>query len=147
MKDEKNMNTEVEAAKEPAAAVTKEKEPAKELQYAANIAKIQAAHAEELAETRRTGEVRYQLALMGAINPDLAVRALDMDGVTVEGDRVIGAEESVRRLMETDPYLFDVHPAPMGGQHSTGAMYSESPRNPDTLSDNEYYAVILKRQK
>ncbi len=117
--------------------------PGAEAQPDAETAKLR----EDMAALRKESAVLYQLALMDAHNPKAAVRVLDMSGVTVEGDRVIGAEESVCRLMETDPYLFDLHPAPMGGERSTGAVHGESPRNPEALSDSEYYAVLLKKQK
>ncbi len=140
--EEKQEMTEVAEAAVPVLAEAAEA-PAAEEKADAEVAKLQA----DMADLRKESAVLYQLALMGAHNPKAAVRVLDMSGVAVEGDRVIGAEESVCRLMETDPYLFALRPAAMGGGTSTGAVHGEGPRDTEALSDSEYYAVVLKKQK
>ena len=77
------------------------------------VARLQEKHAEELRQVRIDGEVRYMLAKMGAKNPALAAKALDLSGVQADGETVTGVEEAVKQLMGTDPYLFGIH---MGGQ-------------------------------
>ena len=110
------------------------------------LVKLQAEHEAKLRQVRIDGEVRYVLARMGAKNPALAAKALDLTGVQADENGVSGVEESVRRLMGSDPYLFGFgQMAPVGRESSSGAVHGESRRDPDTLSDREYYDMLLKR--
>ncbi len=102
-----------------------------------------AEHEATLAKALVDGEVRYQLARMGARNPALAAKALDLSGVTVEGETVGGVEALVKGLMASDPYLFGSWSA--GGERSSGAVHGEVTRDPDTLSDREYYAMKMRK--
>ncbi|MBR4959569.1 MAG: phage scaffolding protein [Clostridia bacterium] len=107
---------------------------------------LKAEHEEKLRQVRIDGEVRYVLARMGAKNPALAAKALDLSGVQADENGVSGVEESVKRLMSSDPYLFGFgQMAPSGHEASSGAVHGESRRDPDTLSDREYYDMLLKR--
>ncbi len=111
------------------------------------IGQLQEAHAAELRQVRIDGEVRYVLARMGARNPVLAAKALDLSGVTADENGVAGVEESVKRLMLSDPYMFGpVQMAPSGGENSSGGVHGGYRRDPDTLSDREYYDMVLKKR-
>lgn len=138
--DEKNgMITAPEPAQEanstPAVSFTEEE-----------IGRLRAEHEEKLRQVRIEGEVRFVLARMGARNPAVAAKALDLTGVTADDSGVAGVEDSVKRLMASDPYLFSGGPmAPSGRESSSGGVHGESRRNPDTMSDREYYDMILKR--
>lgn len=110
------------------------------------LAKLKAEHEEKLRQVRIDGEVRYMLARMGAKNPALAAKALDLTGVQADEGGVSGVEESVKRLMASDPYLFGFgRMAASGGEASSGTAHGEYRRDPDTLSDREYYDMLLKR--
>jgi len=112
--------------------------------YEAQLTRLREEHAAELEKVRIDGEVRYTLAKMGARNPELAARALDLSGVQVEKGTVTGVEGSVKRLMETDPYLFGsagVLP-PTGGEGSTGGVHGSMGKDPESMSDGEYYRMI-----
>ena len=110
------------------------------------VARLKAEHEQQLRQVRIDGEVRYLLARMGAKNPALAARALDLTGVQADENGVSGVEEAVRRLMGSDPYLFGFgQMTPSGHEASSGAVHGESRRDPDTLSDREYYDMLLKR--
>lgn len=107
---------------------------------------LRAEHEKELRQVRIDGEVRYVLARMGARNPALAAKALDLSGVEADENGVSGVEDSVKRLMTSDPYLFGFgQMTPSGREGSSGAVHGGSHRDPDTLSDRDYYDMILKR--
>ena len=111
------------------------------------IGQLQEAHAAALRQVRIDGEVRYVLARMGARNPVLAAKALDLSGVTADENGVAGVEESVKQLMLSDPYMFGpVQMAPSGGENSSGGVHGGYRRDPDTLSDREYYDMVLKKR-
>lgn len=110
------------------------------------VARLQEKHAEELRQVRIDGEVRYMLAKMGAKNPALAAKALDLSGVQADGETVTGVEEAVKQLMGTDPYLFGIHMGPVGGEHSSGGVHGAARRDPDGMSDREYYAMKLGKK-
>lgn len=106
---------------------------------------VKAAYEEKLRQVRIDGEVRFVLARMGARNPAVAAKALDLTGVAADENGVTGVEDSVKRLMASDPYLFGaVQMAPSGGESSSGGVHGETRRDPDTMSDREYYDMILK---
>lgn len=110
------------------------------------IARLREAHEKELREVRIQGEVRYVLARMGAKNPGMAAKAVDLSAVTADENGVAGVEDAVRRLMHSDPYLFGTVPmAQSGREGSSGGIHGETRRDPETLSDREYYDMLLKR--
>ena len=110
------------------------------------VTRLKEEHAEELRQVRIDGEVRYMLAKMGAKNPALAAKALDLSGVQADGETVTGVEEAVKQLMGTDPYLFGIHMGPVGGEHSSGGVHGAARRDPDGMSDREYYAMKLGKK-
>lgn len=108
--------------------------------------RLKAEHAEKLRQVQIDGEVRYMLAKMGARNPALAAKELDLSGVQATEDGVTGVEESVRALMASDPYLFGVHLPPAGGEHSSGGVHGAARRDPNSMSDKEYYAMVMGKK-
>jgi len=108
--------------------------------------RLKVEHAEKLRQVQIDGEVRYMLAKMGARNPALAAKALDLSGVQATEDGVTGVEESVRALMASDPYLFGVHLPPAGGEHSSGGVHGAARRDPNSMSDKEYYAMVMGKK-
>ncbi|MBQ3592450.1 MAG: phage scaffolding protein [Clostridia bacterium] len=108
--------------------------------------RLKAEHAEKLRQVQIDGEVRYILAKMGARNPALAAKALDLSGVQATEDGVTGVEESVRALMASDPYLFGGHLPPAGGEHSSGGVHGAARRDPNSMSDKEYYAMVMGKK-
>lgn len=69
------------------------------------------------------------LALVGAKakNPKLARAALDMSVIKLDGDNLLGFNEQIDKLKESDAYLFDVEEEPTkGGAHiiSTGGTHT-----------------------
>ena len=113
---------------------------------AGEIVRLRQEHEAALRQVRIQGEARYVLARMGAKNPDMAAKALDLTAVTADETTVTGVEDAVRKLMTSDPYLFGVvtFPAP-GRESSSGGRHGENRPDPQTLSDREYYDMILGR--
>ena len=69
------------------------------------------------------------LALVGAKakNPKLAKAALDMSVIKLDGEKLLGFNEQIDKLKESDAYLFDVEEEPTkGGAHiiSTGGTHT-----------------------
>ena len=113
---------------------------------AEEIVRLRKEHEATLQQVRIQGEVRYVLARMGAKNPDVAAKALDLTAVTADETTVTGVEEAVRKLMTSDPYLFGmVTVSPSGREGSSGGRHGENRPDPQTLSDREYYDMILGR--
>ena len=108
--------------------------------------RLKAEHAAQLRQVRIDGEVRYMLARMGAKNPALAAKALDLSGVEADENGVTGVEESVRVLMASDPYLFGIHMLQPGGEHSSGGTHGAARRDPNGMSDREYYAMVMGKK-
>ena len=108
--------------------------------------RLKAEHAEKLRQVRIEGEVRYMLAKMGARNPALAAKALDLSGVEADEHGVTGVEESVKQLMASDPYLFGIHMPPSGGEYSSGGAHGAARRDPNGMSDREYYAMVMGKK-
>lgn len=100
----------------------------------------------KLRQVRIDGEVRYMLAKMGAKNPTLAAKVLDLSAVQVDDNGVVGVEESVKRLMATDPYLFGHTLGPVGGERSSGGVHGGDRRDPNGMSDREYYAMVMGKR-
>lgn len=101
---------------------------------------------EKLRQVRMDGEVRYVLAKMGAKNPTLAAKVLDLSEVRVDDECVTGVEEAVRQLMATDPYLFGLSMGPVGGERSSGGKHGGARRDPNRMSDKEYYAMVMGKR-
>ena len=108
--------------------------------------RLKAEHAETLRQVRIDGEVRYMLARMGAKNPALAAKALDLSGVQADENGVTGVEESVKQLMASDPYLFGIQMPQSGGEHSSGGVHGAARRDPNGMSDKEYYAMVMGKK-
>lgn len=100
----------------------------------------------KLRQVQIDGEVRYMLAKMGAKNPTLAAKVLDLSAVQVDDNGVVGVEESVKRLMATDPYLFGHTLGPVGGERSSGGVHGGDRRDPNGMSDREYYAMVMGKR-
>lgn len=110
------------------------------------IEQLQAAHEAKLRQVRIDGEVRYVLAKMGAKNPALAAKVLDLSRVQADDEGVVGVEEAVQQLMVSDPYLFGLSMGPVGGERSSGGIHGTQRRDPGSMSDREYYAMVMGKR-
>lgn len=112
-----------------------------------DMAQLVEEQAAKLRQVQIDGEVRYMLAKMGAKNPALAAKVLDLSSVQVGEGGVTGVEESVRQLMESDPYLFGRTMQPVGGETSSGGVHGGAGRDPAGMSDKEYYAMMMGKKR
>ena len=97
---------------------------------------------EELRMARLDGEVRVALTAMGARNARLAAKAIDYGKLALaEEGTVTGLEEQLAALSQSDPYLFA---APETHRQSTGTEHGKSTKDPDDMTDAEYYRWRMK---
>jgi len=115
--------------------------------YEAKLTRMQEEHRAALERARVDSEVKLTLVRLGARNPALAAKAVDLSGITVDEAGVNGVRESVERLRESDPYLF----APQGNSTfsreedlplPTGGIHGTVRRDPADLPDSEYYKTV-----
>lgn len=111
-----------------------------------SVEQLLAEQEEKLRQVRIDGEVRYVLAKMGAKNPTLAAKVLDLSRVQADDEGVIGVEEAVQQLMVSDPYLFGHAMGPVGGERSSGGKHGGGRRDPASMSDKEYYAYVMGKR-
>lgn len=91
-----------------------------------------------------------------AKNPKLAKAALDMSVIKLDGDKLLGFDEQIARIKESDGYLFEDASAnnnpnpdgkPYAGRANGGAGHSSSGNDDfDKMSDEEYYNKIYKKE-
>ncbi len=96
-------------------------------------------------------------ALMAAKvkNPKIAIGALDMSEIKLDGDDLLGLKEQLEKLKETDAYLFDAGDGGSGGSgdqsgfraNSGGSHGSGGNPDYDKMSDQEYYATVMKKKE
>ena len=60
----------------------------------------------QLIEQRKEMEIRLGITKAGARNEKAVMALLDTEAIQVEGDGVKGIEEQIKKLQETDAYLF-----------------------------------------
>ena len=64
---------------------------------------------------RKESRISGRLRGIGARNPDVLLRMLDLDQITEEQGKLAGLEEQIQALKASDPYLFADSTAPKGG--------------------------------
>ncbi len=99
------------------------------------------------------------MALVGAKakNPKLAKAALDMSVIKLDGDKLLGFEEQLERLKESDGYLFDSdtknnnanqNNGGYTGRGNSGAGHGGNNNvDYDKMSDEEYYNKIYAKKE
>ena len=76
---------------------------------------------------------------------------LNLENVKQDGDTLIGIKEQVDKLIETDPYLFEIEKKKndgIGGNQSGQRKGEEDLKDDeylDNLSDEEYFALQNKK--
>ena len=83
------------------------------------------------------------LALVGAKakNPKLARAALDMSVIKLDGEKLLGFNEQIDKLKESDAYLFDVEEEPTQG----GAqVISTGGTHPGGSNTDAFFSAMMK---
>ncbi len=105
----------------------------------------------ELGNLRLDNAVERALTAAKTKNPKLAKAALDMSVIKLDGENILGLNEQLTKLKETDAYLFDETPA--GGQQTTMTTSSGGTHQPggtpdyDKMTDDEYYKTVAAAKK
>ena len=86
----------------------------------------------DLANAKLNNAVDLELVARKAKNPKLAKAALDMSIIKFDGENLIGLNEQLDKLQESDSYLFDVEETKGGAKVSTGGAHTNN-RNTDAF--------------
>lgn len=107
----------------------------------------------ELNKLRLDNAVERALMAAKTKNPKLAKAALDMALIKLDGESILGLNEQLDKLKESDGYLFEESGsddngggssfrANSGGEHRPGAGTDY-----DKMSDDEYYKTVMEPKK
>lgn len=105
----------------------------------------------ELGALKLDTAVERALTAAKTKNPKLAKAALDMSVIKLDGENILGLNEQLTKLKETDGYLFDE--AAGGQQQTTITTSSGGEHKPggtpdyDKMPDAEYYKTMEQQQK
>lgn len=92
----------------------------------------------KLAKQRASSALTMELAKNGAMNPALAASVIGFDDICGSDEEVKhAAEEKVKLLMKSEPYMFAGRSEPT---FSTGSAHTGSVVDTDSMSDSEYYS-------
>lgn len=99
----------------------------------------------KMAELKKNTAIDLALAKQKAKNVKAVKALLDMEKVSIDGDNLIGIEEQLKSLKESDPYLFgDAKPKVGGGTNPPGIDdYEVNPWKAETFNLTKQ-AQILK---
>ena len=85
-----------------------------------------------------------------------AVKAnLNLDTIKLDGDKLLGIDDQLKNLRETDSYLFDMDTTVNKGVEDGNSSNTQRKNNEgnmsddelDKLSDEEYFALVQKNNK
>ena len=128
---ENNAVSPAEEAVSPEVAALQEKIRLMEESHTADLQKMQIAH-----------ETKYALTRMGAKNPSLAAKVLDMSAITIDNDGIHGLNEQLDKLRLSDPYLF--HSTADKEKTATGIPHGTPFADPENMTDAEYYRFVRR---
>lgn len=101
----------------------------------------------DLAAAKLDSALGLALVTAKAKNPKLAKAALDLSAVKLDGDKLLGLDDQITKLKETDAYLFEID-APGGAHVDSGAGHgSGGGADYSKMSDAEYYAATMKKKE
>jgi len=103
----------------------------------------------KMAELKKNTQIDLFLSNQKAKNVKAVKALLDMDKVSLDGDNLIGIEEQLKTLKESDPYLFgDAKPKVGGGTNPPGLEDYETNhgrQRPSTLRNRHRYSNQTRR--
>ena len=112
--------------------------------------------AAELSAYKKDNAINMLLIKLGAKNTKAVKALLNMDAISLDGDHVIGLQDQLTALKESDAYLFGPVIAgrePYGGERAETSAYGENPfkketfnltRQGELMRDNPEFAHKLK---
>lgn len=110
-----------------------------------DMAALQTKYDTDLAAARLAAAVNLKLVQEGARNPKLAAAAIDAARLKLDGETVIGLDEQIKTLRETDGYLFDTYEEKVEGT-GFAAGGAGDPPDYNNMSDADYYAAIASKK-
>ncbi|MBQ7922293.1 MAG: phage scaffolding protein [Clostridia bacterium] len=99
-------------------------------------------HTADLQKMQIEHETKYALTRMGAKNPSLAAKVLDMSAITMDNDGIHGLNEQLDKLRVSDPYLF--HNTGDKEKIATGTSHGTPFADPESMTDAEYYRFVRR---
>lgn len=108
----------------------------------------------ELNKLRMDNAVERALMAAKTKNPKLAKAALDMSLIKLDGETILGLNEQLEKLKESDGYLFEESKSgdddPNKSSFRVNSSGEHKPgNNPDydKMSDDEYYKTVMEAKK
>lgn len=89
-----------------------------------SLSNLQKQYDTDISAARLDNALNLALAEAKAKNPKLAKGALDMSLLKLDGDKLLGFDEQIKKLKESDGYLFEEDKAP--GRIETGLEHKDS---------------------
>ena len=106
------------------------------------IRRMEENHTADLQKMQIEHETKYALTRMGAKNPSLAAKVLDMSAITIDNDGIHGLNEQLDKLRVSDPYLFGS--TADREKTATGISHGTPFADPDNMTDAEYYRFVRR---
>lgn len=106
------------------------------------IRRMEENHTADLQKMQIEHETKYALTRMGAKNPSLAAKVLDMSAITIDNDGIHGLNEQLDKLRVSDPYLFSS--TADREKTATGISHGTPFADPDSMTDAEYYRFVRR---
>lgn len=111
-----------------------------------SLVNLQTKYDSDIASAKLDSALNLALVAAKAKNPKLAKAALDLSTVKLDGDKLLGLDDQLAKLKESDGYLFDggtpAATVDSGGAHTSGGATDYS-----KMSDDDYYAATMKKKE
>lgn len=88
------------------------------------ISTLREKYDKDTSELKLNSALDLALVSAKAKNPKLAKAALDMSSIKLDGDKLLGFDEQIAKIKESDGYLFE-EPSGTGSYVNSGAGHSE----------------------
>ncbi len=112
-----------------------------------DLAALQKKYDDDTAHLKKASAIGSEAIKRGARNPELVMRAINMDAVKIDGDQITGLAEQFDNLQKSDPYLFNTETTDVVGTgHAGGGGRNDQEPDYANMSDAEYYAAMAAKK-
>lgn len=87
------------------------------------------------------------LAAAKVRNPKAAKALLDLESIKLDGDKLLGLEDQLKAIKESDPYLFQEEQKPGGPSYSTGQHQKGAGISPADFNKMTYMERVKLKQE
>lgn len=112
-----------------------------------SLENLQTKYDDDLTAAKLDSALNLALVSAKAKNPKLTKGALDMSAVKLDGDKLLGLDDQLTKLKETDAYLFETEAAGVAHVDSGAGHGSGGGADYSKMSDDEYYAATMKKKE